>query len=215
MNKQGPTGRARPAGCGSGWSELALRGQQWVTRWYSYFTAVSSGTSRDRVRVPDVSSQSSGLTQCRPSVTWNTHASPHSMKFLYFFFKFKLYSSLNLSHPVCLPRHYQQPLPRFGLPWLQGGRRRRCGGGDGGRLRRLSGGCGRGGDWGGQLRSGGGGGVPVCGRQVQQDLIAPLPLVAFGALAGVGLLPLLAAVALAAVSMETGAAGTGVCEKLR
>lgn len=143
------------------------------------------------------------------------HTHRHTAWNLCTFFKFKLYSSLNLSHPVCLPRHYQQPLPRFGLPWLQGGRRRRCGGGDGGRLRRLSGGCGRGGNWGGQLRSGGGGGVPVCGRQVQQDLIAPLPLVAFGALAGVGLLPLLAAVALAAVSMETGAAGTGVCEKLR
>lgn len=50
--------------------------------------------------------------------------------------------------------------------------------------------------------------------------VAALPLVALGALAGEGswlrpLFLLAAAVAPAAVAMETGAAGTGVCEELR
>lgn len=121
----------------------------------------------------------------------------------------------NLRHPVCLPRHHQQPLPRFGLPWLQGGRCWAGAGRDGGWLRGLSGSSGGGGSGGSRLGSRGGGRVPFGSRHVRTDIITPLPLVAFGALAGVGRLHLLPAIAPAAVSMETGTAGTRVCEKLK
>lgn len=127
------------------------------------------------------------------------------------------------SHPVSFPRHHQQPLAGFGLPCLQSGRGWAAGSGggggggargDGGGLRWLRGGGGGRGDGRSRLRGGGGGGVPVGGRQAQEELVAPLPLVAFGAVAGVGRLPLLRALAPAAVAMETGAAGTRICEKL-
>lgn len=50
---------------------------------------------------------------------------------------------------------------------------------------------------------------------VGQNLVAPLPLVAFGALAYVRWLRVLLSGSVAAVSMETGAAGTWVCDKLQ
>lgn len=132
----------------------------------SYFTAVSSGTSRDKVSVPDVSSHSCGLTQCRPSVTWNTH-NIYRWCFHVLQVRTTTLDRIQSSHPVCLPCYHQQPLPRFGLPWLQGGLYRCYGGGDGGWLLRLSGSYGRGGDRGRQFGSRGGGGFPVCSGQFQ------------------------------------------------
>lgn len=118
-----------------------------------------------------------------------------------------------LGHPVSLPGHHQQPLSRLGLPWWQSGRSRRGGGWDGGWLRRLSGGRSRCGDRGGGFGRGGGARFPLCRREVQEDLIAPRALVAIAALAGEGRLASIT-VAIAAVAMETGAAGTWVCEEL-
>lgn len=120
-----------------------------------------------------------------------------------------------LSHPVRLPGHHQQPLSLLGLPWRQSGRGRRGGGGggDGGWLQGLSGCCGRRGDRGGRFGGGGGAWFPVGRREVQQDLIAPRALVAVAAVTGEGRLASLAGGS-AAVAMETGAAGTRVCEEL-
>lgn len=108
---------------------------------------------------------------------------------------------------VFVPGHHQQPLSSLGFPRLQGGCGQ-AGGGDAGWLRWLSGGGRRGRC--GLVGGRGHGWLPVRHGQVQDGLVTPFPLVALNTLTGVGL-PFVTA---ATVAMETGAAGTGVCEKL-
>lgn len=110
-----------------------------------------------------------------------------------------------------LPLHHQESLSSLRLPRLQRGRGLCCSGHHGW-LGGLRGGCGHGGC--GLFGGRGCGRVPIGDRQrvqrVQGGLLTLLPLVPLAALAGVSL----ALTTAATVAMETGAAGTGVCEKL-
>lgn len=163
----------------------------------SYFTAVSSGTSRDRVKVPDVDSHN-WPSQCRCRATWNSCEHTHTHSHIVTQNTTLTHTLSCLSHPACLPLYHLQLLSRFGLPWQQGGKWWWCCGGNGDW---LSGGRGGGSGWGLWLRWGGVGQLQFNSQEVRENLITPLPLVAFGALTYVRWLRVLHYVSAAAVSM--------------